>query len=183
MQGQTHTGSTDRHTQRCDKSLVTALIEERDHTIELKRTEQEFPFQTFFTRQLTCEIAVLLRRFGKAVVEIRVAAATELERTDFKKVFNKDVMEACAVSVQFVWLHIIQHENIMCILRQPLVNHCNSQKAPFYASPQQSNALLTTIDRAWALHKYMFQILSDKESHNLSAYQVSQISCPVAPHH
>lgn len=61
----THRGSTDWHTQRCDKSLVTALIEERDRTIELKWTEQEFPFQTFFTSQLTCEITAALHRFGK----------------------------------------------------------------------------------------------------------------------
>lgn len=37
------------HTQCCDKSLVIALMEERDHAIELKWTEQEFPFQTVST--------------------------------------------------------------------------------------------------------------------------------------
>lgn len=47
----------------CDKSLVTALIGERDLAIELKRTEQEFPFQIVFTSQLTCEITVLPHKF------------------------------------------------------------------------------------------------------------------------
>lgn len=54
----------DRHTGSvvgCDESLVTALIEERDHTIELKRTGQELPLQTFLSSQLTCEIAGLIK--------------------------------------------------------------------------------------------------------------------------
>lgn len=40
-----------------------------DRTIELKRTEQEFPFQTVFASQQTCEITALPHRFDKTVVK------------------------------------------------------------------------------------------------------------------
>lgn len=112
---------------------MTALIEERDHSIELKRTDLQS-----LSRQLACEITVLLHRFDKTVVKKRVAATTELESTAICIVAvcvlcDRETAAVSDVSLKFVrimlWLHVIHsHGNIICIPWQPLVNHCSSQK-------------------------------------------------------
>lgn len=89
------------HPQCYDKSLVTALIEERDHTIELKWTEQEFPFQTFFTSQLTCEITVRLHWFDKNCHENK-SCCSPRAGIDWWTGFNNNVMEICILVVHNV---------------------------------------------------------------------------------